>query len=350
MNRKLIALLAMLVLLFPLLVACGNDDSAATAGTNVTETDAAPPAETVAPEGTDTGGETDAAPTETVGGDTGAAPSGDKTFTVGSKNFTEQFVLAELYAQALEAKGYEVQRKTNLGSEQIADKALRSGQIDMYPEYTGTMLQAILKIEKVPESPEATFDLVKQRYAARKPSLTVLPSAPFDNNFGIVVRKEAADQYKLKTIADVEKNAKNLTFASYQEFEDRADARPNVEKNYPGFKNFKKTVLVDSLGLRYKSMQTGDADVGVGFLTDGQLASEDFVVMEDTKSIWPPYFPAPVVDAKWLEAHPDAEAVFNSVSEKLTAEVMRELNGAVDLEKEEPNDVAGDFLEEQGLK
>ncbi len=107
---------------------------------------------------------------------------------------------------------------------------------------------------------------------------------------------------------------------------------------------------MDSLGLRYKSLQTGDADVGVGFLTDGQLASEDFVVLEDTKNIWPPYYPAPVVSAQWLKAHPDAQAVFNSVSEKLTAEAMRELNGAVDLEKEEPNDVASDFLEQEGLK
>ncbi len=348
MNRKLLALLAMLVLVFPLLAACGNNED--TAPVPAATTDAANnETAVVTPEVPATGGTAMATPA-TTGGNPGAAPSGDKTFTVGSKNFTEQYVLAELYAQALEAKGYKVNRKINLGSEQIADKALTSGQIDMYPEYTGTMLQAILKIEKVPESPEATYNLVKQRYAARKPSLTVLEAAPFDNNFGIVVRKEAADQYKLKTIADLEKNAKNLTFASYQEFEDRADARPNVEKNYPGFKNFKKTVLVDSLGLRYKSLQTGDADVGVGFLTDGQLASEDFVVLEDTKNIWPPYYPAPVVSAQWLKAHPDAQAVFNSVSKKLTAEAMRELNGAVDLEKEEPNDVASDFLEEQGLK
>ncbi len=185
-NRKLIALLTVLILVFPLLAACGNNDDtapvpAATTDAAINETPGADTDTTTEPTAgatEDTGSGAPAGVTATSG-DTGAAPSGDKTFTIGSKNFTEQYVLAELYAQAMEAKGYKVTRKINLGSEQIADKALSSGQIDMYPEYTGTMLQAILKIEKVPESPEATFNLVKQRYAARKPALTVLPSAPF---------------------------------------------------------------------------------------------------------------------------------------------------------------------------
>ncbi len=342
----------MLVFVFPLLAACGSDNAGDTSGTGTNNAGSAGDTATAPATGSGTdGGAPTAAATAADAGNAGGA-SGDKTFTVGSKNFTEQYILAELYAQAMEAKGYEVERKINLGSEQIADRALRTGQIDMYPEYTGTMT-VILKIpeDKVPKDPEETFNLVKERYAERKPPLTVLPSAPFDNNFGIVVRKEAADQYNLKTIEDVAKNASKLTFASYQEFEDRSDARKNVEKSYPGFKNFKKTVLVDSLGLRYKSLETGNADVGVGFLTDGQLADEDkFVVMEDPKKIWPPYYPAPVVSTEYLESHPDAEAILNSVSEKLSAETMRELNGQVDLEKEEPKDVANDFLEENGLK
>ncbi|MDP9351166.1 MAG: glycine/betaine ABC transporter substrate-binding protein, partial [Chloroflexota bacterium] len=296
--------------------------------------------------GAATAGATAAATAASVGAPAGG---GDKTITVGSKNFTEQFILGELYAQALEAKGYTVNRKLNLGSEQIADRALQSGQIDMYPEYTGTALGAILKIEDTPATPEETYNVVKEGYAKRNPSVTLLQPADFNNTYGIVVRREIAEQYNLKTLEDLAKASPNLIFASFSEFQDRADGFPNIQKNYPGM-NFKDIVLVNSLGLRYAALEKGDADVGVGFQTDGQIASQDLAVMEDPKNIWPFYYPAPAVRTEYLEAHPEIRDILNSVSETLDLETMQELNALVDIEKEDPADVASDFLEEQGLK
>lgn len=402
MNRRLLALFAMVVLLFPLLAACGNDGGGTTTdgggGTvpEAAQTETGGDADTGVPtELPATDGETEATPTtsmdgamtpeagatqtadggmmtpaagETAGttpaagetamatatgeGSGAAATFGDecaeKRITIGSKNFTEQFVLGELYAQALEARGWTVERRLNLGSEQIADRALLSGQIDMYPEYTGTMLQAILKSDQEFESPEAQEAFVREQYAQRDPSLTVLDTAPFDNNYAIVVRREAAEQYGLETIADVAENAENLTFASFGEFEDRSDGRPNVEENYPGFENL-ETRIVNSLGLRYQALENGQADVGVGFRTDGQLASENLMIVEDPKSIWPPYYPAPVVRTEYLESCPAAANVMNEVSATLTQEAMQRMNGGVDLEREDPEDVAQAFLEEQGL-
>ena len=285
------------------------------------------------------------------GGGGSQGGGGDKSVAVGSKNFTEQFVLGELYAQALEADGYSVEKKLNLGSEQIADQALQSGEIDMYPEYTGTSLGAIFDYKKLNSltEPSASYDKAKELYAKRDPAATLLPYADFNNNFALVATKEAADQYGLKTISDLEKAAPNLVFASYSEFENRADARPNVEKNYPGIKDFKDTVIVNDLGLRYKSLAEGEAQIGVGFLTDGQLASDQLVTLEDTKKIWPLYYPAPVVRNDFLKENPDAKKTINAVTETLDAETMQRLNGQVDLEKEDPEDVAAEFLQQEGL-
>lgn len=376
MSRRLIAFIAVLLLAFPLLAACGNDGPATTqdndteapgvATAPITDEEAVGVIPTVTPMGeattgvtTDvtaaatsaaTAGATAAITAEATGATTGAATgSGDKNITIGSKNFTEQFILGELYAQALEAKGYTVNRKLNLGSEQIADRALRNGQIDMYPEYTGTALGAILKIEDNPKTPEETYNVVKEGYAKRNPSVTLLEPADFNNTYGIVVRREIAEQYNLKTLDDLAKASSNLRFASFSEFQDRADGFPNIKKNYPEM-NFKDIVLVNSLGLRYAALDEGDADVGVGFRTDGQIASQDLAVMEDPKNIWPFYYPAPAVRTEYLETHPEVEGILNSVSEKLDLETMQELNAQVDIEKEEPADVASAFLEEQGMK
>ena len=278
----------------------------------------------------------------------GGNPDGPKV-TIGSKNFTEQFILAELYAQALGAKGFNVEKKLNLGSEQIADRALQSGQIDMYPEYTGTALVSTLKDkEPAPKTPEATYDRAKELYAQRDPANTMLPPADFNNSYGIVVVKEVAEKEGLKTMEDLAKASPNLTFATYSEFESREDGFPNMKKNYPAF-DFKDKRVVDQLGLRYKALETGEAQVGVGFLTDGQIASQELAVMEEPKSIWPFYYPAPVFRSEVLEKNPEIEEITNSVSESLDLTTMQELNAAVDIQKEDAADVAKQHLEEKGL-
>jgi osmoprotectant transport system substrate-binding protein len=285
-----------------------------------------------------------------AGGGGGQGGGGGPTITVGSKNFTEQFILGELYAQTLEANGFTVERSLNLGSEQIADGALQDGQIDFYPEYTGTALTALLGYEgENPATPEETYEEARSRYAERDPADTMLPYANFNNNYGIFVRRDVAEEYDLETLFDLAQAAPELTFATFSEFQDREDGYPNMVENYPGLDEFEDIITANDLGLRYQGVENGEADVGVGFLTDGQLTSPELVVLEDEKSIWPFYYPAPVVRSDVLEENPEIEEILNSVTETLNVDNIREMNGQVDTGGEDPEDVARDFLEQQGL-
>lgn len=279
-------------------------------------------------------------------GDNGSGP----TIAVGSKDFTEQYVLGELYAQALEANGFSVEKKLNLGSEQIADKALQNGQIDMYPEYTGTALVAVLGYEgQNPPTPEATYQKAKELYAKREPADTMLTPAPFNNTYGIFVRKEVAEQHNLQTLADLAEASPELTFVSFSQFQNRSDGYPNMQKNYPAF-DFGDIKIVNSIGGPiYQGVLQGEGDAGVGFTTDGQLASDKLVVMEDPKSIWPFYYPAPVVRSDVLKKYPKMKDVLDKVSASLNEETMRQLNSQVDIQREDPEDVAREFLQKKGL-
>jgi osmoprotectant transport system substrate-binding protein len=274
---------------------------------------------------------------------------GGPTIAVGSKNFTEQYILGELYAQALEANGFSVEKKLDLGSAAIADKALQNGQIDLYPEYTGTSLVEVFKKSEQPDTPEATYREAKQLYAQRDPANTMLTPAPFNNTYGIFVRKDVAERGNLQTLADLAEASPELTFVSFSEFQERDDGYPNMQRNYEAF-DFGEIIKVNSIGGPiYQGVLQGEGDAGVGFTTDGQLASDELVVMEDPKSIWPFYYPAPVVRTEVLEQNPKVEGILNEVSKSLDAETMRQLNSQVDIEQEDPEDVAGEFLQEKGI-
>jgi len=279
----------------------------------------------------------------------GGEGEGGSTITIGSKNFTEQYILGELYAQALEANGFTVEKRLNLGSEQIADRALQGGEIDMYPEYTGTALVATLKdSEPAPDTPEATYERARELYSQRDPADTMLTPADFNNSYGIVVNRDTAEEMNLQTLDDLAEASPELRFASYSEFQNRDDGYPNLKKNYPAF-DFEDTIIVNDLNLRYRGLAEDQADVGIGYLTDGQIASQDLAVMEDEKSIWPFYYPAPVVRSEVLEENPEMEQVLNDVSASLDLETMQQLNSAVDIEQQEPEEVARGHLEEAGL-
>jgi osmoprotectant transport system substrate-binding protein len=283
------------------------------------------------------------------GGQGGGEGEGGPTITIGSKNFTEQYILGELYAQALEANGFTVEKRLNLGSEQIADRALQGGEIDMYPEYTGTALVATLKDkEPAPDTPEATYERARELYSQREPADTMLTPADFNNSYGIVVVREVAEEMNLRTLEDLAEASPELRFASYSEFQNRDDGYPNLKKNYPAF-DFKETIIVNDLNLRYRGLADDRADVGIGYLTDGQIASQDLAVMEDEKSIWPFYYPAPVVRSDVLEEYPEMEQILNDVSASLDLETMQQLNSAVDIDQQEPEEVARGHLEEAGL-
>ena len=281
------------------------------------------------------------------GGEQGGG--GGETITVGSKNFTEQYVLGELYAQTLEANGFTVEKRLDLGSEQIADQALQNGEIDMYPEYPGTALVAIHDVEPpLPDTAEETYETARQLYADRDPEDSMLEPADFNNNYAIITTREAAEQYDIKTLEDLAEVSGELAFASYSEFENRSDGFPNIKENYPNME-FADKVIVNDLGLRYRALAEGEADVGVGFRTDGQLSSEDLVEVEDPKNIWPIYQPAPVFRTEVLDQSPEVREIINTVTRSLTLENMRKMNAAVDLQREDPEEVAQQYLEENGL-
>ena len=261
---------------------------------------------------------------------------------VGSKNFTEQFVLAELYAQALEANSIKVERKINLGGTLIAHKALEEKQIDLYPEYTGTMLLAVIKGEVMTDR-KAVYDKVKTEYAAK--GLVVLNEA-MNNGYDMVVRPETAAQYKLETLSDLAKVSKELKLGAGPEFRDRKDGLPGLKAKY-GIE-FKEDLQL-AIGLRYQALANKQIDVVNGYSTDGMIAALKLKRLKDDKGLWPPYYLAPVVRKEVLDANPKIADILNQVSAQLTETNMAEMNYKVDAEKEEPKDVARAFLKAKGI-
>ncbi len=286
------------------------------------------------------------------GGGGGDSSSSDgPSITVSSKKFTEQILLGEMYAQAFEAEGYNVERKLNLGSEQVMDKSLQDGTIDVYPEYTGTAYVAILKKppDSYPKTADETYKQVAEFYKNRKDTpMQMLTPAPFENNYGIVMLSKEAEDRGIENLDDLAAQSDELVFSSYSEFQNRSDGYDNMKENYPEL-DFEETKIVNDLGIRYKALAEGEADVGIGFTTDGQLASPELKVIEDNKDIWPKYYPAPVITQEFLDQNPDAKKILNEVSASLDADKMRQLNGAVDLEQEDYEDVAQGHLEDAGI-
>ncbi|MBP8295471.1 MAG: glycine/betaine ABC transporter substrate-binding protein [Burkholderiales bacterium] len=266
-----------------------------------------------------------------------------QTVRVASKNFTEQFVLAELYAQAFEAAGIKVERKINLGGTLIVHKALEERQIDFYPEYTGTMLTAVLKMDVMTDR-AAVYNKVKEEYA--KKGLVLLNEAPVNNTYNMVVRPDTAAQYKLETLSDLTKVAKELKLGAGPEFRDRKDGLPGLKAVYG--MEFKEDLQM-AIGLRYQALSGKQIDVVNGYATDGMISSLKLKRLKDDKNLWPPYYVAPVVRKEVLDANPKIAEVANKVSALLDEATISGLNFKVDGEKMEPRDVAADFLKSRGV-
>ena len=272
-----------------------------------------------------------------------AGTAAAQTVRVGSKNFTEQFVLAEIYAQALEAAGIKVERKINLGGTLIAQKALEEKEIDFYPEYTGTMLLAVLKEESMTDH-KAVYDKVKAAYAAK--GLVVLNETPFQNTYNMVVRPEIAAQYKLETLSDLTKVSKELKLGAGPEFRDRKDGLPGLKAKYG--MEFKEDLQM-AIGLRYQALKNDQIQVVNGYSTDGMIAAMKLKRLKDDKNLWPPYYVVPVVRKEVLDANPKIADVLNRTSAMIDESSMAEMNYKVDGEKMEPKDVARDFLKSKGV-
>jgi glycine betaine/choline ABC-type transport system substrate-binding protein len=268
------------------------------------------------------------------------------TVTIGSKNFTEEFILGNIYAQALQAAGYKVKTQLNLGSEQIALKALKSGQIDAYPEYTGTALTSFFnaKTTDIPTDPQQAYQQTKADFA--KDGLTALPPTPFTDSNALAVTQATADKLGVKSISDLKAKAGDLTFSGSPECRQRQDCLLGLQKTY-GINPGKFTVVDPSL--RHEVLQKGQADASFVFTTDGQIKANKEVLLTDPKNIFPPYNITLVVrDQTVQKAGPDFAKTIALVQKGMTTQVMQELNSRVDLDKQKPAAVAKQYLTESG--
>ncbi|WP_441470229.1 glycine betaine ABC transporter substrate-binding protein [Bosea sp. RAF48] len=268
-----------------------------------------------------------------------------QTIKIGSKNFTEQFIVAELYAAALEKAGFKVERKINLGGTLVAHEALKSGAIDLYPEYTGTGFNAVMKATTTETDPEKVRQIVKAYYE-KEFNLTWLKPSNINNGYAIVVRPETARDYNLKTLSDLGKVANKLSLGAGTEFVDRRDGIAGLKEVYGAeFREFKQFA---ALRLRYDALTQKQIDIANGFSTDWQIAAEKFVALDDDKGLFPPYFLAPVVRPD-IAKNEKVVATLEKVNALLDNPVMQELNRQVEVDKKEPRTVAASFLKAKGL-
>ncbi|MBV8601737.1 MAG: quaternary ammonium transporter [Candidatus Eremiobacteraeota bacterium] len=265
---------------------------------------------------------------------------------VGSKNFSEQLFLGELYAQVLEKRGLSVERKLSLGSTQIAMAAMQRGELDLYPEYTGTALLVVLKAPVAYDS-RRVYETVKREFEQRYKIAWLEPS-PFNDTQALASTKEIAARYGLRTLSDVSRAAPQLRLAVTAEFVSRPDGLPALQKTYGGFR-FKDVRQID-IGLRYQALLDKRADVCVAFSTDGEILQYGLTVFDDDKHAFPPYQVAPIVRDEALQRTPAIAEALNKLAPLLDDATIRGVNLAISgPQKREPADVAREFIAKHGL-
>ena len=319
--RALLAALAALALTLGIAACGGSDDST-------------------------TGGSTEGG--EAAGAIQSNPDNGKVSLTIGSKNFPEQEILGEIYAQALSAAGYKVKSALNLGSETVALKAVKTGQISGYPEYASTALTSFfgLEPEEVPSDANEAWEKANEEF--EKEGLEAFEPTPFASANAVGTTKETAEKYDLENVSDLEGVSEKLSLYGSPECRQRIDCLAGLEKLY-GLQ-FASFHPVD-ISLRYTVLEKGQADLSILFTTDPQLSAESdkFVILEDDKEVFPAGNIIFVTDQKVAEeAGPDYEKTILQVQKGLTLKVMQELDARVELEKETPKQAAQAYLENAG--
>jgi glycine betaine/choline ABC-type transport system substrate-binding protein len=322
--RALLAALAALALALGV-AACGSDSDSSSTGSETSE------------EGSSSGAAIQSNP-----------DNGKVTLTIGSKNFPEQEILGEIYAQALSAAGYKVKSDLNLGSETVAHQAVKNGTISGYPEYASTALTSFfaLEPEEVPSDANEAWEKANEEF--EKEGLVAFEPTPFASANAVGTLKSTAEKYGLENVSDLEGVSEELSLYGSPECRQRIDCLAGLEKLY-GLK-FKSFHPVD-IGLRYTVLEKGQADLSILFTTDPQLSAEKdkFVILEDDKHVFPAGNVIFVSKQSTVEkAGPDYEKTILQVQEGLTLKVMQELDARVELEKETPAAAAKSYLESAG--
>ena len=321
-STRLLLVLLLLALSAVVVAGCGDDEEE--------------PASTPSSEESGSGGKIESDPA-----------NAEVSLTIGSKNFTEQKVLGEIYAQGLEAAGYSINKDLNLGDEKTALAALKSGEISAYPEYTGTALLSFFgkTADDLPKEPQAAYEEARAGFEAD--GLVALPPTPFTSSNEVAVATATAEDLGLKTISDLEGKSQDLTLYGSPECRQRLDCLLGLQEVY-GLK-FKKFVPV-AIDQRHEVLTSGRADISIVFTTDPQIQRENEVLLEDDQGMFPPYNSTLVMKQETADA--GGENLLKTVEliqEQLTDENMQELNARVDLDKKDPTQVAQEYLEETGL-
>jgi osmoprotectant transport system substrate-binding protein len=276
----------------------------------------------------------------------GCSNNQERRIAIASKNFTEQVILGELLAQHIEAKtNLKVERRLNLGGTFICHQGIVAGEIDIYPEYTGTAFTAILKNPPINDS-KVVFQKVKQAYADQF-GLTVTAPLGFNNTFAIIVRQEDAKQFGITTISDVAKHTPKWRAGFGYEFTQRADGFEGLAKTY-GLKFAEPPKSMD-LGLTYRAIADKQVDLIAGDSTAGLISSLNLVVLKDDKHYFPPYDAAVIARNATLEKYPELNQVLKDLEGKISEDDMRRLNFMVDGEKRDVRQVVREFRQSHNL-
>jgi osmoprotectant transport system substrate-binding protein len=266
---------------------------------------------------------------------------------VGGKNFTEQQLMAEMTAQLLQAKGFDVDKRAGMGSAALRS-AQENGQIDVYWEYTGTSLITYNKVtDKL--SPEQTIEKVRELDGEK--GLVWLEPSKANNTYALAMNQDEAQKAGITSISDLAakvKGGEGLTFASNAEFYARPDGLKPLQETY-GFEFDRANVKRMDTGLTYQALKENQVDVGLVFATDGRIPAFNFVVLKDDKGFFPAYALTPVVRKETLDANPQLAEHLNALSAKLDDATMAKLNASIDVDKKSVEEVATGFLKEQGL-
>jgi osmoprotectant transport system substrate-binding protein len=291
------------------------------------------------------GGSSSSSSGTTSGTSSAAGPGhGKPAVTIGDKNFTEEFILGELYAQALRAKGYDISVKKNIGSSEITDKALTSNVIQMYPDYVGTILSVLAHQNTPPQSEAATYQAAKRFEESR--GFTLLDATPFFDTNAVAVLPAFAKKHSLSTISDLKKVG-SFSYADTPENLNRLQGVAGLRRVY-GLTGLKFVPL--AIGLQYPALTRGDVQSADVFSTDAQLTQTKLTILSDDKHIFGFQNVAPVVSPKVLKAEGPAFAqTINAVSAKLTVPAMQSMNAAVAVNQQDPAAVARAFLKANGL-
>ena len=269
-----------------------------------------------------------------------------KSVVIGSKDFSESIILGEMFAQLIENNtDIEVVRKLNMGGTFVCFEAIKNGDIDIYPEYTGTGLTAQLKMDVITDSEEA-YRVVAEEFN-KQFNIKWLSPLGLNNTYTLAVTQEVVEEYGVETFSDLAAVSEDLIFGAEHEFFNRQDGFEGLVDAYGmEFAGEPKKMQV---ALKYQAIGNGDMDVTDAFATDGQIIQYNLKILEDDKGFFPPYYVAPIVKNETLEQFPELEGVLDMLAGLVDDATMTELNYRVDVEGESVETVATDFLTNAGL-